>query len=351
MTSKLSTIEIATLILLALASVAILAVPQFAGLSLQLDLSIIFVYAILALSMGFMWGQVGMMSFGQTVFFGIGGYSYAIFALNTGDTTTAMLLAVLLPMIVAALLGYFIIYGGINDIYFAVITMVATIALEKAVRATSDPRIKIGDVKLQGQNGISALPDLKVPWNPSETLFVTEVYYLIFIAMLLVTAGYSLLLRARVGRVLVGIRENEQRVALLGYDPRRYKLLIFIISGGVAGLAGGLYAVWGNFVAPEMMNLNSSASVVINVLVGGKASLLGPLVGTGIVQSLTSWLGSAGVGQVNLVLGLILIAAVQIFPQGVVPMISAICKWCLGHLASMAQPSRRTSTSMTGEKQ
>ncbi|MGH1355319.1 MAG: branched-chain amino acid ABC transporter permease [Thalassovita sp.] len=339
------------LISLGIGIIVCLALPQYAGLSLQLDLSIIFVYAILALSMGFMWGQCGMLSFGQTVFFGLGGYTYAIWSLNTGDTTTAMLMTILLPMIVAALLGYFVIYGGIGDIYFAVITMVSTIALEKAVRATSDPKFMIGDVRLQGQNGIAALPDLQVPWNASETLFVTEVYYFIFIAMVVVTAGYALLLRHRIGRVLVGIRENEQRINLLGYDSRRYKLLIFVISGGVAGLSGGLYAIWGNFVAPEMMNLNSSAAVVINVLVGGKSSLLGPLVGTGIVQSLTSWLGSAGVGQVNLVLGLILIAAVQIFPQGVVPMIGAIFTRLTKLASGITLPSRVDRQATTGDKQ
>lgn len=351
MISSLSQMSPAKLIFLCTGGLFCLALPFFSGLSTQLDLSIIFVYAILALSMSFMWGHCGMLSFGQTVFFGLGGYTYAIWSLNTGDTTTAMIMTIVFPMIIAALLGYFIIYGGIGDIYFAVITMVATIALEKAVRATSDPRFMIGDVRLQGQNGIAALPDLKVPWNPTETLFVTEVYYLIFIAMVLVMLGYGLLLRHRIGRILVGIRENERRINLLGYDSRRYKLLIFVFSGGVAGLSGGLYAIWGNFVAPEMMNLSSSSSVVINVIVGGKTSLLGPLIGTGLVQSLTNWLGSAGVGQVNLVLGLVLIAAVQVFPQGVVPMFEALFNKAAKRVSKTTGAVRNNHDVTAGEKQ
>ena len=235
-----------------------------------------------------------------------------------------MLLAILLPAVFATILGYFMIYGRISNIYFTVITMVVTIVLEKAIRATSDESFVVGDVWLRGQNGIAGLPDLQVPWDPATTLFVTEVYYLAFVLMMAVYVGARTLLKHRFGRVLLGIRENERRINLLGYDTRRYKLAIFAVSGAVAGLAGGLYAVWGNFVAPEMMNLNSAASVVINVIVGGKATLLGPLVGTGVVQWLTAWLGTAGVGQVNLVLGLVLIGFVMLFPQGILPMAAGL---------------------------
>ncbi|MEQ8652712.1 MAG: branched-chain amino acid ABC transporter permease [Kiloniellales bacterium] len=330
-----------------LASLVGLIIPSFTGWDVHLDLSIIFIFGMLALSMGFLWGFGGMLSFGQTAFFGLGGYTYAVWGLNFEETTFAMTLAVALPMVVALVLGYFMIYGRISAIYFTVITLVVTIVLEKAIRATSDERFVIGDVWLRGQNGISTVPDLQIPWDPGETFFVTGVYYVAFILMVLSYVGLRLLLTTPFGRVLVGIRENERRSALLGYDARRYKLMAFVLAGGLAGLSGGMYGVWGNFVAPEMMNLNSAASVVIYVIVGGKATLIGPLVGTGIVQVLTAWLGTAGVGQVNLILGLVMIAFVMIFPQGVLPSIGLAILYCLRRVRGAARGGKRPAFAPT----
>ena len=306
-----------------------LLIPRFTEIDVHLDLSIIFIFAILALSMGYLWGFVGMLSFGQTVFFGLGGYTYAVWSLNYNETTFGMILAIFIPVLAAAALGYFMIYGRISSIYFTVTTLVVTIVLEKAVRATSDEKFKIGDVMLRGQNGISTVPDLQVPWNHHDTLFLTGVYYLAFVLMVLSYIGLRLLLTTHFGRVLVSIRENEHRAELLGYDTRRYRLLAFMISGGIAGLAGGLYAVWGNFVAPEMMNLSSAANIVMYVIVGGKSTLLGPMVGTAIVQHATSWLGTAGVGQVTLVLGSVLIIFVMVFPRGVLPSLGTAVTYLL----------------------
>ena len=145
-------------------AVALIAVPDFIDISLQLDLSIIFVLALLALSMSFLWGYVGMLSFGQTIFFGLGGYSYAILALNIGSTLS-FAAAICLPMIFAAILGYFMIYGRISDIYLSVITLVVTLIFEKSIRSTSGPEFVIGSVRLNGQNGIPDVPSLQLPWD------------------------------------------------------------------------------------------------------------------------------------------------------------------------------------------
>jgi ABC-type branched-subunit amino acid transport system permease subunit len=326
-----------------------LLIPGFTEIDVHLDLSIIFIFALLALSMGFLWGFVGMLSFGQTVFFGLGGYTYAIWSLNFNETTFGMVLAILIPVGAAAALGYFMIYGRISSIYFTVTTLVVTIVLEKAVRATSDERFVIGDVMLRGQNGISTVPDLQIPWDHEQTLFLTGVYYLAFVLLVLSYVGLRLLLTTHFGRVLVSIRENEHRAELLGYDSRRYRLLAFVISGGLAGLAGGMYAVWGNFVAPEMMNLNSAASLVMYVIVGGKATLVGPLIGTAIVQQATNWLGTAGLGQVNLILGPVMILFVMVFPRGVLPSLGEVISYLLQrlkpglpHRQELTRPNLRT---------
>jgi len=289
----------------------------------QIDISIIFVLALLALSMSFLWGYAGMLSFGQTVFFGLGGYSYAVLGLNIGSTSLPLLVAILLPMLFAAILGYFMIYGRISDIYLSVITLVVTLIFEKGIRATSGDRFVIGSVRLNGQNGIPTVPSLQVPWSGQE-LDTAGVFRFAVVLLILVYVGLRLLLTSHFGRVLVGIRENERRVELLGYDSRRYKLAAFVLAGGIAGLSGALYGIWGNFVAPEMFNLNQAAQVVIWVIVGGKSTLIGPIVGTAVIQYATAWLGTQGVGQVSLILGLVLMVFVLIFQQGLLPTVGLV---------------------------
>jgi len=305
------------------AAVILVLLPDYIDISVQLDLSIIFVLALLALSMSFLWGYAGMLSFGQTVFFGLGGYSYAVLGLNIGSTSLPFLVAILLPMLFAAVLGYFMIYGRISDIYLSVITLVVTLIFEKGIRATSGDRFVIGSVRLNGQNGIPTVPSLQVPWSGQE-LDTAGVFRLAVVLLILVYVGLRLLLTSHFGRVLVGIRENERRIELLGYDSRRYKLAAFVLAGGIAGLAGALYGIWGNFVAPEMFNLNQAAQVVIWVIVGGKSTLIGPIVGTAVIQYATAWLGTQGVGQVSLILGLVLMVFVLVFQQGLLPTVGLV---------------------------
>jgi ABC-type branched-subunit amino acid transport system permease subunit len=297
--------------------------PFFADEAFQLDISIIFVFSLLALSMGFLWGYAGILSFGQTIFFGLGGYSYAILALNFGVTSLPLLGAIVIPALFAALLGYFMIYGRISDIYLSVITLVVTLIFEKSIRSTSGPEYVIGSVRLNGQNGIPGVPALTLPWS-DEPMSILGVFYLSGGAMLATYVGLRLLLLTRFGRLLVGIRENEKRMELMGYDTRLYKLGAFALAGAIAAVSGILYALWGNFVAPEMFNLNQAAQVVIWVIVGGRSTLIGPIAGAALVQYISNWLGTVGVGQVTLVLGLILMIFVQLFSRGLLPTIGGV---------------------------
>jgi ABC-type branched-subunit amino acid transport system permease subunit len=97
-----------------------------------------------------------------------------------------------------------------------------------------------------------------------------------------------------------------------------------VLCAGLAGLSGVLYAAWGNFVSPEMFNLGQAAQVVIWVIVGGKSTLVGPILGTALVQQLTTWLGTLGVGQVTLILGLLLMVFVLAFREGLLPALLAL---------------------------
>jgi branched-chain amino acid transport system permease protein len=124
--------------------------------------------------------------------------------------------------------------------------------------------------------------------------------------------------------LLAAIRENEQRAELLGYDVRWRKLAIFSLSGAVAGLAGALFASWGSFINPEVFSLSQSAQVVIWVLVGGRGSLYGAVLGALLVQSLTQYLGSLGTAYTTLALGGLLMLFVLLLPQGLLPAASRL---------------------------
>ena len=149
--------------------------------------------------------------------------------------------------------------------------------------------------------------------------------------MILVYVGLRLILTTGFGQVLLGLRENRRRVELLGYDSRRYRLGAFVLAGAVAGLAGVLFAVWGNFVGPSLFGLDRAVQVIVWVIVGGRMTLVGPILGTALVVTLTTWLGTQGMGQVTLALGAVLTLFVLLFKKGLLPalseLLSAAARW------------------------
>jgi ABC-type branched-subunit amino acid transport system permease subunit len=313
-----------------LVAVVLMVLPSYLRISQINGISKLFPLGLLAVSMGFMWGFAGMLSFGQTAFFGLGGYVYAVLALYSGHTGWPLAVAIVLPMLFALLLGYFMIYGRISDIYFSVVTLVVTLILEKAIRSTSGDQYTVLGVRLNGQNGIPTVPSLQLPIE-----FKTELHAIFYLAaglLVLVYVGLRLLLTTKFGRALGGIRENPRRMELLGYDVRRYRLGVFVLCSGIAALAGVLRAVWGNYVGPQMFDLNQAGQVVIWVIVGGRSTLLGPIVGAAGVQYLAAWLGTQAVGQISLILGLLLMLTVLLFSQGLVPSVALAFAYARGRL-------------------
>lgn len=309
-----------------------------AGLALLLGLPLVFdlfgllqmtvfvAMAVLALSQGFIWGYGGIMSFGQTAFFGLGGYTYAVAVMNMGDSTMPVLLSILLPALFAALLGYFMFYGRISDAYIGVITLTVTVILFNVVNSTAGDFYTIGNAALGGFNGMPSVPPLNIPGDPSSPLDPEQTWYAAMGALILVYVLLRAILASRFGRIVVAIRENETRAQLLGYDVRLYKLIVFAIGGGIAGLAGCLYANWGSFISPTVFGLAASAQVLIYVLVGGLGTLLGPILGAFGIQYLISVIGAQDLVNANLVLGAVLVVFVLLVPQGLVPVVRGLVR-------------------------
>jgi ABC-type branched-subunit amino acid transport system permease subunit len=303
--------------------------PRFAELDAVLELTVYVIMAILALSLALVWGYGGILCFGQSAFFGLGAYTYAIAMFNIGESTVPLLMAIVVPAAFAALLGYFIFYGRISDVYLGVITLTVTLILFNSINSTAGPEFHIGAARLGGFNGIPGIPPLNIPGDRNAPIDLEGMFYLSTAVLLAVYFGLRLLLASRFGRIIVGIRENERRAELLGYDPRAYKLATFTIGAALAGLAGCLFANWGAFVSPTIFGLAQSAQIIIWVIVGGRGTLIGPIIGCVGIQWLSTLLGEnqpSGAGafaallsNAPLVLGAILIAFVLLVPRGLIP--------------------------------
>jgi branched-chain amino acid transport system permease protein len=322
--------------------------PRLAELDSVLDLTVYMIMAVLALSLALVWGYGGILCFGQAAFFGLGAYTYAIAMFNIGESTLPFVLAIILPAAFAALLGYFMFYGRISDVYLGVITLTVTLILFNSVNSTAGPEFHIGAARLGGFNGIPGIPPLNWPLNKSAAIDLEGMFYLATGSLLLTYFGLRVLLASQFGRIIVGIRENERRAELLGYDPRAYKLATFTIGGALAGFAGCLFANWGNFVSPTIFGLAQSAQIIIWVIVGGRGTLIGPVIGCIGIQWLSAALGanqpSGGsdlwskiFANAPLILGVILIAFVLLVPKGLVPTLGDIGQSLLRRRRQRAQ--------------
>jgi urea ABC transporter permease protein UrtC len=318
-----------------------------AGLPFVLDLytllqvTLYVIFAILALSLAFIWGYGGILCFGHSVFFGLGAYAYAVSVTNIGESTLPFLIAMVLPAVFAAGLGYFMFYARISDVYVGVITLTVTLIFYNVVNSTAGPQYHIGEAQLGGFNGMPNVPSLNVPFQPDNTLEPTGMFVFCATLLLVVYFGLHALLRTRFGRVLIAVRENEQRVEFLGYDSRLHKLIAFSIGGAIAGLAGCLFTAWGNFVSPTLFSVVQSAQIIIWLMVGGPGTLLGPVIGAMAISWLTVKIGTQQAVNANVVLGAILLVFVLLVPKGVAPMFTErLVPWLVSLRRPQASPRR-----------
>jgi branched-chain amino acid transport system permease protein len=302
---------------------AILVLPHVLELFALINATVYVSLAVLALSLALVWGFGGILCFGQAAFFGLGGYSYAVAAINFGDTTYAVPVAIGVPALVAAALGYVMFYGRISDVYMGAITLTLTLILFNFVNSTAGDQWRVGAAPLGGFNGIPSTPPLNLPGDPGNPLPPEWIFAIAVVSLLICYILAKLILRARFGRVIVAIRENERRAELLGYDVRAYKLGIFVIGGAMAGLSGLLFANC-VFVSPTMFSLFYSGQIIIWVMVGGLGTLVGPVIGAILLNLLTTWAGTLPEINPSLILGAILVLAVLVMPRGMLPSLATM---------------------------
>jgi ABC-type branched-subunit amino acid transport system permease subunit len=333
------------------------AFPPYAANALALFL----IYGLLATSLGLIWGFAGIISFGQNTFFGVAAYTYGIVAVNVaagsrGNIGLAVLAGTAAATVMSLLLGWFLFYGRLSDVYASIILLVVSLVLYVFGMSTAGDEWVVGTARLGGFNGLFGqglsqnagsfqIPPLSIWLYGMDQPFAFRIdrrnvsgYYLVLGTCLVVLSLARMLLATRLGRIALTIRENEARAASFGYDVRAYKLAMFTVAGAIAGTAGVLFVGWGRFVNPEVFSLTFAASVVVYVLLGGRLTLAGGFVGAVLINYLTSYLAGASNSAIVtspgilfevlrrlieqaplLVQGVALIATVFVLKRGIAP--------------------------------
>ena len=295
--------------------VALVLAPLFLNEWSLTQLALYMAYGIFAMGLAFIWGQAGILSFGQAIFFGIGAYCMGLVTLGRlpvlGDSTlVGLLLAMVMPAIAAYILGRPLFHGrGLAGAYFAIVTLCAAVIVEILAQQWSF---------IGGFNGLLGIPPFLASWRtePDAYLTPTEIYVLMLAASLLVFLVLSHVIRSPVGTVLAAIRDNDQRTAFFGYDVPRYKIGAFVVSALVSGFAGALFVKQFGFAAPSLIGFGLSTEVLIWVAVGGRNVLLAAFLGALLVRSVEGALSDRLGDYWLLALGMLFVMTVVLMPTG-----------------------------------
>ena len=290
----------------------------------QGQLAVVFLMAVFAMSYDLLLGFVGVLSFGHAAFFGGGAYAMALFLAHgvpriTGGMASAspgvqaLLLACgfLLAIGVCVLLGllFSVVSVRVKGVYFAMITLAIAVALYILAKSTDFVQWTGAD---EGLHGVA------IPAWINPTRFRLRFYYVALGFMILMYLTLRRITRSPVGRVFVAIRENESRARMIGYSPALYRTLAFVISAVTAGLAGALYAIWDRGATPSLLDVATTIDALITTILGGIGTLIGPVLGAGIMHIFGhffyQWFGA----RWPLVFGVIFIVLVLFLPQGIV---------------------------------
>lgn len=317
----LRTENIAFIIFIAAMLVYPLHASPFGVLNVAYFLSLVF----LSISLALIWGFAGILSFGQTAFFGLGGYLYGIYTINfVGGLHTwlGIVVAVVAGAAAAALLGYLMFYGGVNDVFVGLTMLAVTLVLATFMGQTSGPEWKVGVARLNGYNGMF-VPTLA--WRDGQSLQGKELFYIHLGLLVIVYMLLRKLTGSRWGYGLIALRENRDRTETFGYNVRLMQVQVFALAGAIAALSGVLYASWGGYIDPSGMGMTAAVTPVIYVAIGGRKSLTAAIISTMILLKLSQSLASSAPEYAFVLFGTLALLAVLFVPEGFVFTIFKVC--------------------------
>ncbi len=296
-------------------------------------------YAMVALAMGLVWGYAGILSLGHGLFFGLGGYAMGMYLMRSigrdgqygaelpdfmvfldwkelpwhwtfsDHFLWAMLLAVAVPGLLAFVFGYFAFRSRIKGVYFSIITQALTYAAMLLFFRN--------ETGFGGNNGFTDFKrilgfDIVAP-ETRAALFAISGATLVGMYLLC-----RMIVRSKYGRVLAAIRDAEGRVMFSGYDPLWFKVSVWTFSAMLCGIAGALYVPQVGIINPSEMSTGNSIEIAIWAAVGGRGTLIGPILGAFIVNGAKSWFTVALPEYWLYFLGLLFVLVTLFLPAGVV---------------------------------
>ncbi|GFM62261.1 branched-chain amino acid ABC transporter permease [Pseudomonas cichorii] len=291
-------------------------------------------YAIVALALDLVWGYAGLLSLGHGLFFALGGYAMGMYLMReaagdglpafmtflswtelpwywagTDNFLWAMCLVVLAPGLLALVFGFFAFRSRIKGVYFSIMTQALTFAGMLLFFRN--------ETGFGGNNGFTNFRSILGFSISSQgtraTLFLLTV--LLLVASLYV--GWRLA-QSKFGRVLTALRDAENRLMFCGYDPRGFKLFVWVLSAVLCGLAGALYVPQVGIINPSEMSPTNSIEAAVWVALGGRGTLIGPLLGAGLVNGMKSWFTVAFPEYWLFFLGALFIIVTLYLPKGVI---------------------------------
>lgn len=290
-------------------------------------------YAVVALALDLVWGYAGMLSLGHGLFFALGGYAMGMYLMRqsagdglpafmsflawqelpwywygTSSFLWAMCLVVLVPGLIALVFGYFAFRSRIKGVYFSIMTQALTFAAMLLFFRN--------ETGFGGNNGFT---NFKTLLGFDITAPATRAALFLASVLLLVGSLYLglRLANSKFGRVLTAIRDAENRVMFIGYEPRHFKLFIWVLSAVLCGLAGALYVPQVGIINPSEMSPTNSIEAAIWVALGGRGTLFGPLLGAGLVNGLKSYFTVAFAEYWLFALGALFVLVTLFLPRGV----------------------------------
>jgi branched-chain amino acid transport system permease protein len=264
----------------------------------------IFIFAIFAMSLDLLLGFTGLMSLGHAAFFGLGAYAVAVLGVQFGlNAWLGVAAGVVIAGTGAAMIGFFCVRTG------GIPFLMLTLAFSQLVFSVA---LKWRDVT-GGSDGmaIAEQPGF-FGFSLSKSL---PMYFMALCFFVLAYCGLRRLLNSPLGHAFVGIRENEPRMLAIGYPTRAYKLIAFTIAGAIAGLAGGLYAIFNGFISSDAVYWTSSGDILIMTMLGGAGTLIGPAIGTAAFLLMKNVASSYSEHWLSII-GVTFICCVMFFPGG-----------------------------------
>lgn len=269
-----------------------------------------FLYAVVALTVDLLWGYTGILTFGQSAFFGIGAYAAGLVFVHGGFSPANAGLALLGGLAVAALtallVGWLAFYHGASPLYASVVTLVLPIIVTQLLYS--------GGTFTGSSSGLSGFA--------SFDLSLQAWFWISGAFLVVMTALAWLFVHSDAGRVLVAIRENEARCEYFGIHVARIKIVLSIVCAVIAAAAGYAFACVQMVVAPEYAGFVFGTELVIWVALGGRGTLIGPVIGTLLIDTSTAYLSGNLPFIWKLVVGLAFVIVIVALPKGIAPLLT-----------------------------